>query len=87
MWMTMNALKLYLAIERHGGGLLKEKTLCETTNISHGSFIAARRELCEMKLLAVEQIHRKPCYHLLNPELAAQCIAASAAQDNDWTDY
>lgn len=79
MWMTSKAQKLYLAIEHLGAGQLTERSLRDATRLSHGSFIAARKELRQMKLLDIEQIHRKPHYSLMNPELAAKAIADSTA--------
>ncbi|WP_432648278.1 hypothetical protein [Mitsuokella sp.] len=83
MMMTSKALKLYLAIEHLGAGQLAERSLRDAARLSHGSFIAARKELRQMKLLDIEQIHRKPHYSLLNPELAAKAIAETAAMDKD----
>lgn len=57
MFATNHAQGLYRGIEKYGGGSIRELTLrCEAGNISHGTFIAARQELCELGLIAIERI-------------------------------
>ena len=78
MFATNHAQGLYRGIEKYGGGSIRELTLrCEAGNISHGTFIAARKELCELGLIAIERIARKPHYELINPVLAEAIIAKS----------
>lgn len=80
MFATNHAQGLYRGIEKYGGGSIRELTLpCEAGNISHGTFIAARQELCELGLIAIERIARKPHYELINPALAKDIIARSEA--------
>ena len=80
MFATNHAQGLYRGIEKYGGGSIRELTLrCEAGNISHGTFIAARQELCELGLIAIERIARKPHYELINPALAEAIIAKSEA--------
>lgn len=77
MFATNHAQGLYRGIEKYGGGSIRELTLrCEAGNISHGTFIAARQELCELGLIAIERIARKPHYELINPALAEAIYAA-----------
>ena len=75
MFATNHAQGLYRGIEKYGGGSIRELTLRrEAGGISHGTFIAARQELCELGLIAIERIARKPHYELINPVLAALLI-------------
>ena len=77
MFATNHAQGLYRGIEKYGGGSIRELTLrCEAGNISHGTFIAARQELCELGLIAIERIARKPHYELINPVLAEAALRA-----------
>ena len=71
MFATNHAQGLYREIEKYGGGSIRELTLRrEAGGISHGTFVAARQELCELGLIAIERIARKPHYELINPVLA-----------------
>ena len=71
MFATNHAQGLYRGIEKYGGGSIRELTLRrEAGGISHGTFVAARQELCELGLIAIERIARKPHYELINPVLA-----------------
>lgn len=80
MFVTNHAKALYRGIEKYGGGSIREMTLrCEAGAISHGTFVAARQELCELGLIAIERIARKPHYELINPALADALIAESDA--------
>lgn len=78
MFATNHAQGLYRGIEKYGGGSIRELTLRrEAGGISHGTFVAARQELCELGLIAIERIARKPHYELINPVLAETIIAES----------
>lgn len=80
MFATNHAQGLYRGIEKYGGGAIRELTLrCEAGNISHGTFIAARQELCALGLISIERIARKPHYELINPVLAEAILAESEA--------
>ena len=80
MFATNHAQGLYRGIEKYGGGSIRELTLrCEAGNISHGTFIAARQERCELGLISIERIERKPHYEHINPALAEAIIARSEA--------
>ena len=80
MFATNHAQGLYRGIEKYGGGSIRELTLRrEAGGISHGTFVAARQELCELGLIAIERIARKPHYELINPVLAEAIIARSEA--------
>lgn len=80
MFATNHAQGLYRGIEKYGGGSIRELTLrCEAGNISHGTFIAARQELCELGLITIKRIARKPHYELINPVLAEAILAESEA--------
>ena len=80
MFATNHAQGLYRGIEKYGGGSIRELTLRrEAGGISHGTFVAARQELCELGLIAIERIARKPHYELINPVLAEDIIARSEA--------
>ena len=47
MFATNHAQGLYRGIEKYGGGSIRELTLRrEAGGISHGTFVAARQELC-----------------------------------------
>ena len=47
MLLTNHAQKLYRGIEALGGGVIREQVLrAKAGGISHGTFIAARQELC-----------------------------------------
>ena len=82
MFATNHAQGLYRGIEKYGGGSIRELTLRrEAGGISHGTFVAARQELCELGLIAIERIARKPHYELINPVLAEAIIARSEAID------
>ena len=66
MFATNHAQGLYRGIEKYGGGSIRELTLRrEAGGISHGTFVAARQELCELGLIAIERIARKPHYELI----------------------
>ena len=80
MFATNHAQGLYRGIEKYGGGSIRELTLRrEAGGISHGTFVAARQELCELGLIAIERIARKPHYELINPVLAEVILARSKA--------
>lgn len=80
MFATNHAQGLYRGIEKYGGGSIRELTLRrEAGGISHGTFVAARQELCELGLIAIERIARKPHYELINPVLAEIILARSEA--------
>lgn len=80
MFATNHAQGLYRGIEKYGGGSIRELTLRrEAGGISHGTFVAARQELCELGLIAIERIARKPHYELINPVLAEVILARSEA--------
>lgn len=80
MFATNHAQGLYRGIEKYGGGSIRELTLRrEAGGISHGTFVAARQELCDLGLIAIERIARKPHYELINPALAEDIIARSEA--------
>ena len=80
MFATNHAQGLYRGIEKYGGGSIRELTLRrEAGGISHGTFVAARQELCNLGILAIERIARKPHYELINPALAEAIIASSEA--------
>lgn len=80
MFATNHAQRLYREIEKYGGGSIRELTLRrEAGGISHGTFVAARQELCELGLIAIERIARKPHYELINPVLAEAIITRSEA--------
>ncbi|WP_337777984.1 hypothetical protein [Mitsuokella jalaludinii] len=80
MILTKHAQELYQAIERLGGGAIREQRLrAESGGFSHGTFIAARQELCQAGLIAIERIARKPHYRLADPARAARILAESAA--------
>lgn len=80
MFATNHAQGLYRGIEKYGGGSIRELTLRrEAGGISHGTFVAARQELCALGLIAIERIARKPHYELINPVLAEAIIAESEA--------
>ena len=80
MFATNHAQGLYRGIEKYGGGSIRELTLRrEAGGISHGTFVAARQELCELGILAIERIARKPHYELIKPALAEAIIASSEA--------
>lgn len=80
MFATNHAQGLYRGIEKYGGGSIRELTLRrEAGGSSHGTFIAARQELCELGLIAIERIARKPHYELINPVLAEAIITRSEA--------
>lgn len=80
MFATNHAQGLYRGIEKYGGGSIRELTLRrEAGGISHGTFVAARQELCELGILAIERIARKPHYELINPVLAEAILARSEA--------
>lgn len=80
MFVTNHAQELYRAIESLGGGAIREQVLRTRAGcISHGTFSAARRELCEAGLIAIDRVARKPHYRLIAPERAAEVLAASAA--------
>lgn len=67
MFATNHAQGLYRGIEKYGGGSIRELTLRrEAGGISHGTFVAARQELCALRLIAIEHIARKPHYELIN---------------------
>ncbi|XOQ25473.1 MAG: hypothetical protein ACFWTM_03895 [Mitsuokella multacida] len=65
MLISDNAQKLYDAIALLGEGKLTEWRLHRYTGFSHGTFIAARKELCRDGFLEIEYESRKPCYRLL----------------------
>lgn len=80
MFATNHAQGLYRGIEKYGGGSIRELTLRrEAGGISHGTFVAARQELCDLGILAIERIARKPHYELINPVLAEIILARSKA--------
>ena len=80
MFATNHAQGLYRGIEKYGGGSIRELTLRrEAGGISHGTFVAARQELCELGLIAIERIARKPHYELINPVLAEVILTRSEA--------
>lgn len=80
MFATNHAQELYRGIEKYGGGSIRELTLRrEAGGISHGTFVAARQELCNLGILAIERIARKPHYKLINPVLAEVILARSKA--------
>lgn len=80
MLLTKHAQKLYRAIEKLGGGAIREQVLrAKADGISHGTFIAARQDLCEAGFLAIERIARKPHYRLIDTERAAKVVAESEA--------
>lgn len=80
MFATNHAQELYRGIEKYGGGSIRELTLRrEAGGISHGTFVAARQELCNLGILAIERIARKPHYELINPVLAEVILARSEA--------
>ena len=73
MILTKHAQELYQAIERLGGGAIREQRLrAESGGFSHGTFIAARQELCQAGLIAIERIARKPHYRLADPARRGQ---------------
>lgn len=66
MLLTNHAQKLYRGIEALGGGVIREQVLrAKAGGISHGTFIAARQELCKAGFLAIERTARKPHYRLM----------------------
>ena len=80
MLLTNHAQKLYRGIEALGGGVIREQVLrAKAGGISHGTFIAARQELCKAGFLAIERTARKPHYRLIDTERAAKVIAESEA--------
>ena len=71
MLLTNHAQKLYRGIEALGGGVIREQVLrAKAGGISHGTFIAARQELCKAGFLAIR---------LIDTERAAKVIAESEA--------
>ena len=80
MLLTNHAQKLYRGIEALGGGVIREQVLrAKAGGISHGTFIAARQELCKAGFLSIERTARKPHYRLIDTERAAKVIAESEA--------
>lgn len=63
--MSDRAKELCLAIKTLGEGQLSEWTLHRLTGHSHGTFTAARQELCRDGILEISHKARKPLYHLL----------------------
>ncbi|WP_432647505.1 hypothetical protein [Mitsuokella sp.] len=60
-----HAKELCLAIKKLGGGQLTEWALHRLTGHSHGTFTAARQELCRDGILEITHEKRKPVYRLL----------------------
>lgn len=63
--MSPRAKELCLAIKKLGEGQLSEWALHRITGHSHGTFTAARQELCRDSILELTHKGRKPLYHLL----------------------
>ncbi|XOQ25488.1 MAG: hypothetical protein ACFWTM_03970 [Mitsuokella multacida] len=65
IFMSPHAKELCYAIKKLGEGQLTEWALHRITDHSHGTFTAARQELCRDGILELSHERRKPVYHLL----------------------
>ncbi|MFV0635172.1 hypothetical protein [Mitsuokella sp. WILCCON 0060] len=63
--MSQHAKELCYAIKKLGEGKLTEWSLHRITGHSHGTFTAARQELCRDGILELGHEGRKPVYRLL----------------------
>ena len=68
--LTDKAQRLYDYIREKGGGVIEEWRICDKTGMSHGSFVAARKELVAAGLLLLGKKMRKTTYQLV--ELTGQ---------------
>ena len=68
--LTDKAQRLYDYIREKGGGVIEEWRICDKTGMSHGSFVAARKELVAAGLLLLGKKVRKTTYQLV--ELTGQ---------------
>ena len=68
--LTDKAQRLYDCIKEKGGGVIEEWCICDKTGMSHGSFVAARKELVAAGLLLLGKKVRKTTYQLV--ELTSQ---------------
>lgn len=64
--LTAKAQRLYDCIKEKGGGVLEEWRMLDKTGMSHGSFVAARKELVAAGLLLLGKNVRKTTYQLLD---------------------
>lgn len=65
------AQKLLQVIEKRGGGAIEEYQLRDGTGLSHGSIVAARRELVATGRLQLSKSCRKLIYTLTGQQMAA----------------
>ncbi|SEA15395.1 hypothetical protein [Selenomonas ruminantium] len=72
--LTTKAKKLYDCIREKGGGVLEEWRMLDKTGMSHGSFVAARKELVAAGLLLLGKNVRKTTYQLV--ELTSQKLTS-----------
>ena len=64
--LTDKAQRLYDYIREKGGGVIEEWRICDKTGMSHGSFVAARKELVAAGLLLLGKKVRKTTYQLVD---------------------
>ena len=64
--LTDKAQRLYDCIKEKGGGVIEEWRICDKTGMSHGSFVAARKELVAAGLLLLGKKVRKTTYQLVD---------------------
>ena len=64
--LTAKAQRLYDCIKEKGGGVLEEWRMLDKTGMSHGSFVAARKELVAAGLLLLGKNVRKTTYQLVD---------------------
>ena len=64
--LTAKAQRLYDCIREKGGGVLEEWRMLDKTGMSHGSFVAARKELVAAGLLLLGKKVRKTTYQLVD---------------------
>ena len=64
--LTDKARRLYDYIREKGGGVIEEWRICDKTGMSHGSFVAARKELVAAGLLLLGKKVRKTTYQLVD---------------------
>ena len=71
MMISNNAKKIFEVIKAAGGGIIDEYIILRRSDLSHGSFSAARKELTEAGLLTIGKEGRKTVYIINSAPLDA----------------